>query len=145
MMVEHLLSILSNARTFISGHPVQAILALGLIFAVSSAIGETILYWMARLGGRPLIFRYSRWLRLDPRKIEKVEAMYERWGMRLVFFGRFLPGVKALLSVPAGMSGMNYGAFIGASFSAAYVYNIIWFAGAFLLGHKLVLFGVPIF
>ena len=143
-MFEQLVGYLAGARTFIGGHPVQSVLALGLIFAVSSALAETVLFWMARLGGRPLIFRYSRWLRLDTRKIEKVEAMYARWGIRLVFFGRFLPGVKALLSVPAGMSRMNYGAFIGASFSAAYVYNILWFAGAFLLGHRVTMFGVPI-
>ena len=143
-MTHYLLGYLAHMRTFVAGHPVQAVLALGLLFALSSAVGETLLYWMARLGGRPLIFRYSRWLRLDIRKIEKVESMYERWGMRLVFFGRFLPGVKALLSVPAGMSRMNYGAFISASFSAAYLYNVLWFAAALFLGHKITMFGVPI-
>jgi membrane protein DedA with SNARE-associated domain len=105
---------------------------------------ETVLYWMARLGGRPLVFRYSRWLRLEPRKLDKVEAMYARWGIRMVFFGRFLPGVKALLSVPAGVSRMNFGAYIGASFSAAYIYNVLWFAGAFLLGKQVTMFGVAI-
>lgn len=143
-MFEHFLHTLASTRALIAGHPIQSVLVLGFFFAVSSAVGETILYWMARIGGRPLIFRYSRWLRLDDRKIEKVEAMYARWGMRLVFFGRFLPGVKALLSVPAGMSRMNYGAFIGASFSAAYVYNVIWFAAALFLGHKVTMFGVPL-
>ncbi len=143
-MFEHLLGYLANARTTISGHPVQSVLVLGLLFAGSSAIWEAALYWMARVGGRPLIFRYSRFLRLDPRKIDKVEGMFERWGGRLVFFGRFLPGIKTLVPVPAGMSRMNFPLYLGTTFSAAFIYNIAWFATAFLLGHKITMFGVPI-
>jgi membrane protein DedA with SNARE-associated domain len=143
-MFEQFINHAAGARSFIAGHPIQAVLALGLIFAVSSVVGETILYWMARLGGRPLVFRYSRLLRLDPQKIEKVEAMFSRWGKRLVFFGRFIPGVKSLVCVPAGMSRMNFGVYLSTSFSAAYIYNTLWFAGAYLLGHKITMFGVPI-
>ena len=143
-MLEQWLSYLANARMYISGHPVQSVLGLGLLFAASSAVWEASLYWMARLGGRPLIFRYSRYLRLDPRKIDKVEGMFARWGGRLVFFGRFLPGIKTLVPVPAGMSRMNFPLYLGTTFSAAYIYNIAWFAFAFLLGHKITMFGVPI-
>jgi membrane protein DedA with SNARE-associated domain len=144
MLIEHILNSLSGPRMYITGHPVQAVLIMGLIFAVSSVVGETILYWMARLGGRPLVFRFSRWLRLDERKINKVETMFARWGTRLVFFGRFLPGVKSLVCVPAGMTRMNFGVYLSTSFGAAYIYNTLWFAGAFLLGHKLSMFGVSI-
>ncbi|MGE5374536.1 MAG: DedA family protein, partial [Bacteroidota bacterium] len=60
------------------------------------------------------------------------------------FFGRFLPGVKTLVPVPAGMSRMNFGVYLGTTFSAAYIYNVVWFAAAFLLGHKITMFGMPI-
>jgi membrane protein DedA with SNARE-associated domain len=143
-MVEHLLAYLSSARAYISLHPVQSVLVMGLLFAGSSAIWETFLYWLARLGGRPLVFRYSRFLRLDTRKIDKVESMFARWGGRLVFFGRFLPGIKTLVPVPAGMSRMNFGLYLGTSFSAAYIYNIVWFAAALFLGHNITMFGVHI-
>jgi membrane protein DedA with SNARE-associated domain len=62
----------------------------------------------------------------------------------MVFFGRFLPGIKTLVPVPAGMSRMNFPLYLGTTFSAAYIYNIAWFAVAFLLGHKITMFGVPI-
>jgi membrane protein DedA with SNARE-associated domain len=143
-MFEHLLFYFASARTYISGHPVQAVLVLGLLFAGSSAIWEAALYWMARLGGRPLIYRYSRFLRVDTRKIDKVDSLFARWGGRLVFFGRFLPGIKTLVPVPAGMSRMNFPLYLGTSFSAAYIYNIAWFAAVILLGHKVTMFGVPI-
>jgi len=143
-MLEHLLAYLANARTTISGHPVQSVLVLGLLFAGSSAMWEAALYWMARLGGRPLISRYSRFLRVDAGKIDKVESMFSRWGGRLVFFGRFLPGFKTLVPVPAGMSRMNFPLYLGTTFSAAYLYNIAWFGIAISLGHKITMFGVPI-
>ena len=143
-MFVHLLSFIESARALISGHPVRSALVLGFLFAASSAVWETFLYWMARLGGRPLIFRYSRFLKVDTRKIDKVESLFERWGGRLVFFGRFLPGIKTLVPVPAGMSRMNFGLYLGTSFSAAYIYNIAWFAAAFTLGHRITMFGVPI-
>ena len=143
-MFEHLLGYLAGARSYISLHPVQSALVLGLLFAGSSAVWETFLYWMARLGGRPLVFRYSRFLRVDTRKIDKVEGMFARWGGGLVFFGRFLPGIKILVPVPAGMSRMNFGLYLGTTFSAAYIYNIVWFAAALFLGHKITMFGVHI-
>ena len=143
-MFENFLNSLTGVRTLVSGHPVQAVLILGMIFTISSVVGETILFWMARLGGRPLVFRYSRLLRLDTHKIDKVEAMFSRWGTRLVFFGRFVPGVKTLVCLPAGMSRMNFGVYLGTSISAAYIYNTLWFTGAYLLGHKLMMFGIPI-
>jgi membrane protein DedA with SNARE-associated domain len=143
-MFEYLLGYLATVRVYISGHPVQSVLGLGLLFAGSSVIWEAALYWMARLGGRPLIFRYSRFLRVNTAKIDKVESMFAHWGGRLVFFGRFLPGIKALVPVPAGMSRMNFGLYLGTTFSAAYIYNIVWFSAALLLGHKITMFGVPL-
>jgi membrane protein DedA with SNARE-associated domain len=143
-MFEHLLSYLATAQIFISRHPIQSVLGLGLLFAGSSAVWEAFLYWMARLGGRPLIHRYSRVLRVDPRKIDNVEGMFARWGGGLVFFGRFIPGIKILVPVPAGMSRMNFGLYLGTTFSAAYIYNIFWLGAALFLGHKITMFGVHI-
>ncbi|HJS19275.1 MAG TPA: VTT domain-containing protein [Anaerolineales bacterium] len=118
---------------------------LGLLLAVSSVIGETILYWIARLGGRPLVFRTSRWLRVDTRRMDRVEAMFARWGVSLVLFGRILPGVRTLVSVPAGITRMNFGVYLGTSFGAAYVYNTLWLTAAYVFGFKLTMFGVSIF
>ena len=143
-MFEHLLTFIEGARVLISGHPIRSVLVMGFLFAASSAVWETFLYWMARLGGRPLVSRYSRYLKVDTRRIDRVESLFKRWGGRLVFFGRFLPGVKTLVPVPAGMSRMNFGLYLGTSFSAGYIYNIAWFAVAFFLGHKLTMFGMPI-
>jgi membrane protein DedA with SNARE-associated domain len=144
-MFEQILSLAEGIRAFLTGHPVLSVLALGLLFAVSSVIGETILYWLARLGGRPLVFRFSRWLRVDTQNVDRVESLFSRWGLSLVIFGRFLPGVRTLVSVPAGITRMNFGLYLGTSFCASYVYNTVWFAGAYLLGYQLPMFGGSFF
>jgi membrane protein DedA with SNARE-associated domain len=92
---------------FIVGQPVLFVLVTGLIVALSSVITEIITYWLARVGGRALVERFSRWLKVDLRHMDRAESMFQRWGVGLVMFGRILPGVRTLVSVPAGMTRMN--------------------------------------
>lgn len=129
---------------FIVGQPVLFVLAMGLIIAVSSVSSEVITYWVARLGGRALVERFSRGLRVNLRHIDRAETMFVRWGVGLVMFGRILPGVRTLVSVPAGMTRMNFGLFFGASFGGAYVWNTLLVGVGYLLGFKLTLFGISV-
>ena len=126
------------------GQPVLFVLVTGLIIAVNSVISEIITYWVARLGGRSLVERFSRWLRVDLRHIDRAESMFTRWGVRLVMFGRILPGVRTLVSVPAGMTRMNFGVFFGASFGGAYLWNTLLVGAGYLLGFNLTIFGISI-
>jgi len=129
---------------FIVGKPVLFVLVMGLVIAVSSVGSEVITYWLARIGGRVLVERFSRWLRVDMRHFERAESMFVRSGVSLVMFGRILPGVRTLVCVPAGMTRMNFGLFFGASFGGAYLWNTLLVAVGYLLGFKMTLFGVSI-
>ena len=129
---------------FVVGKPVLFVLTMGLLIAAWSASSEIITYWLARVGGRPLVERFSRWLHVDMRYFERAESMFSRWGVGLVMFGRILPGVRTLVSVPAGMTRMNFGLFFGASFGGAYVWNTLLVAAGYLLGLKMTFFGVSI-
>jgi len=129
---------------FVVGEPVLFVLVMGLVIAVSSVASEVITYWLARLGGRALVERFSRWLKVDMRHYERAEGMFMRWGVGLVIFGRILPGVRTMVSVPAGMTRMNFGLFFGASFGGAYLWNTLLVAVGYLLGFKMTFFGVSI-
>lgn len=129
---------------FVIGQPVLFVLVMGLIIAVTSVLGEILTYWVARIGGRPLVLRFSRWLRMDTRHIDRAESMFTRWGIGLVIFGRILPGVRTLVSVPAGITRMHFGLFFGASFGGAYLWNTLLVAVGYLLGFKMTLFGISI-
>lgn len=135
---------LNDVWAFIVGEPVLFVLVTGLIIAVGSVASEVVTYWLARIGGRTLVERFSRWLRVDMRHFERAEALFGRWGVGLVMFGRILPGLRTLVSVPAGMTRMNFGLFFGASFGGAYVWNTLLVAAGYLLGFNVTVFGVSI-
>lgn len=129
---------------FIVGEPVLFVLVMGLIIAVNSAVTEVITYWLARIGGRALVERFSRWLKIDMKHYDRAESMFGRWGVGLVLFGRILPGVRTLVSVPAGMTRMNFGLFFGASLGGAYIWNTLLVAVGYLLGFNMNFFGVSL-
>ena len=129
---------------FVVGEPVLFVLVVGLVIAVSSVASEIITYWVARIGGRALVERFSRRLKVDLRHMDRAESMFKRWGVGLVMFGRILPGVRTLVSVPAGMTRMNFGLFFGASFGGAYLWNTLLVAVGYLLGFNVTLFGISI-
>ena len=74
-------------------------------------IGALINYYLSRWLGRPIIYRFadSRFGHLcliDRQKVENAEKYFLRHGAASTFFGRLVPAVRQLISIPAGLSGM---------------------------------------
>ena len=101
--------------------------------------GNTIWYLAARSVGldrfRYFITRYGRWLTLDWYDIEKVQAMFGRFGEAIVFTGRMLPTIRTFVSVPAGIVRMPLAGFLiwstmGTSLFAAALAGAGYWAGA---------------
>lgn len=134
------------AKFFILGQPVLFVIVMGLFIAVVSVAGEFTTYWIARLGGRPLVERLINggWLRVNSKRAQRTEDLFAHWGVRLVIFGRILPGVRTLVSIPAGYTRMNFGLFAGAAFSSAYIWNTLLVGIGYALGFKVTLLGVSI-
>jgi alkaline phosphatase len=130
------------AKAFIFAHPVLVVLVSSLTASIWSVISEAVTYWVARVGGRELVERTSRWLRVDTQRMNWAEAMFLRWGIGLVLFGRMFPGVRTLVSVPAGLMRMNFGLYVGVAFSGAMVWNTLLAGASYLLGSKLTLLGM---
>jgi membrane protein DedA with SNARE-associated domain len=80
------------------------------IFAgtVGSLAGAYANYFGAHYLGRPLILRYGKYLLIPPLKFQRVERFFLRHGEISTFIGRLLPVVRHLISIPAGLSGMNH-------------------------------------
>lgn len=143
-MFDQVNDLFENGRAFLAAQPVLFVLATGLVAAIGSVIGETIVYWAARLGGRALVYRFSSWLRLNTEHMDRAEALFLRWGIGLVVFGRILPGVRTAVSVPAGMTRMNFALFFSASFGGAYLWNTLLVGLSYLLGIQFTPFGISI-
>jgi membrane protein DedA with SNARE-associated domain len=75
---------------------------------MGSLIGAYVNYFVSHYLGRPLILRYGRYVLIPPDKFERVERFFLRHGEISTFIGRLLPVVRHLISIPAGLSGMNH-------------------------------------
>ena len=86
---------------------------VGIVIAgtVGSWVGATLMYWAARLGGRPLIMRYGPLVMISPAKVEGAERWAAHYGSMGIFISRLLPVVRHLIGIPAGIVRMDYGAF----------------------------------
>lgn len=75
---------------------------------VGSLIGAYINYFASHYLGRPLILRYGKYVLIPPDKFERVERFFLRHGEISTFIGRLLPVIRHLISIPAGVAGMNH-------------------------------------
>jgi membrane protein DedA with SNARE-associated domain len=82
----------------------------GIVLAgtLGSWLGATVMYWAARLGGRPLVLRYGRFALISPAKVEGAERWAAHYGSMGIFVSRLLPVVRHLIGIPAGIVKMDY-------------------------------------
>ncbi len=104
---------------------------LVIIFATIGAdCGATINYLAGYYLGRPIIYRFanSRWghlCLLNQQKVEQSERYFDRHGMVATISGRLLPGIRHLISIPAGLARMNFWKFLIYTTIGAGIWNCI--------------------
>ena len=82
--------------------------AVILCGTLGSLVGAYANYFVSHYLGRPLILRYGKYVLIPSEKFERVERFFLRHGEISTFIGRLLPVVRHLISIPAGLSGMNH-------------------------------------
>jgi len=75
---------------------------------LGSLIGAYANYFAARYLGRPLLLKYGKYVWITEEHFEKVENYFNQHGEISTFIGRLLPVVRHLISLPAGLAGMNH-------------------------------------
>jgi membrane protein DedA with SNARE-associated domain len=78
----------------------------------AAVIGDSIGYLIGRAGGRRLILRYGRYVRLTPARFERVEKFMTRQGPKVVVAARFIEGLRQLNGIVAGATGMPFRRFV---------------------------------
>jgi membrane protein DedA with SNARE-associated domain len=76
------------------------------INSVAALTGSMLSYWLGAAGGKPLLLRYGKYVFVRPKDIEKTEEYFRKHGGKTIFIGRFLPVVRHLISIPAGIARM---------------------------------------
>ncbi|HEY4328934.1 MAG TPA: DedA family protein [Phycisphaerae bacterium] len=104
-----------------------------LATTAGSLIGSLISYYMGYFGGKPLVMKVGRFLLVNEYHLDVTTAWFKRWGSLTVFVCRFVPVVRHLISIPAGIARMNLLKFCVYTIIGATLWNtfLMW------LGYKL--------
>ena len=82
-------------------------LAVGAVATTGEMFGAFVCYAIGYYGGRPFVARYGKFVKLSEAKLDKFHEFYERHGAVVVFVCRFIPMVRGVSSLPAGVSRMQ--------------------------------------
>jgi len=115
----------------------ELLLAPALIAATAGSVtGALILYWIARRGGRSAILATHRVSRVTAADLDRADARFRRHGVWLVLGGRCVPGVRSVISVPAGMAHMHLGLFVALTTLGSAVWNSVLIGAGIVLGNQ---------
>ncbi len=107
-----------------------------LAATAGSVAGALILYVLGRTGGRAFLLRHGRLLRLDERRLDRADDWFDRHGPKVVFLGRLLPGVRSVVSVPAGASEMPVARFLLYTAAGSTLWNAALIGAGWALGTR---------
>ncbi|MBR5678610.1 MAG: DedA family protein [Paludibacteraceae bacterium] len=125
---------------FVAGQPESVLCATGnypidvllivLFGTLGAMIGAIINYGLSVWLGRLIIYKFAdsklgHLCLLSSEKLERAEEYFREKGNVSTFVGRFIPGIRQLISIPAGLSRMNFGSFLWWTFLGAFIWNCV--------------------
>jgi membrane protein DedA with SNARE-associated domain len=107
---------------------------------IGSLVGALFLYYLGSAFSEQrlenLVSKYGKYVGLYLKDVRKTAAWFERYGAALVFFGRLIPLIRSLVSIPAGLTKMKLSKFIIFTTLGSGIWNSIWISLGFYLGDK---------
>jgi len=107
-----------------------------LMSTAGSLLGALFLYALGRWGGRPVLYRWHRVLRVDERQLDRADAWFDRYGPWLVFWCRMVPLARSVVSIPAGASEMPIGRFCLLTTVGSLLWNAVLIGAGVMLGRN---------
>jgi len=117
----------------------QGEMRLDLIFLVAlmgSMVGAFINYFGALLIGRALLVRYGKYFFISNASLEKMDRFFEKHGHISTFTGRLIPGIRQLISIPAGIAKMDLKVFTLFTALGAGIWSAILIALGYFIGEN---------
>ena len=110
-------------------YPLNVLLVV-LFGTLGAIIGAIINYFLAMWLGRPIIYAFAdsklgHLCLLSAEKVKKAEDYFNEHGKVSTFVGRLIPGIRQLISIPAGLCKMHFGWFLFYTFLGAGVWNVV--------------------
>ena len=101
---------------------------------VAAVLGDGTGYAIGHFGGRPLLRRYGRLVKLTPERLDQLEELFRRRGPIIVFGARFVVVLRQLNGLVAGSVGMAWHSFFLANLLGAALWAAVWSFGPYFFG-----------
>lgn len=109
-----------------------------LIGAFANLFGSILAYWLGFWGQetfvRDLIKKYGKYILVTEHELDRSEKWFRKYGEKIVFFTRILPIVRTFISLPAGLSHMNFKRFCSYTFFGSLIWSALLTYVGFVLG-----------
>lgn len=93
--------------------PLAGWVVAALVATVGELVGQSVFYAIGWYGGVPAVHRYGKYVRITEHELDRVHAFFARYGNATVFWCRFVPFVRGVVGLPAGISRMSPATFLG--------------------------------
>jgi membrane protein DedA with SNARE-associated domain len=124
-----------SVTEWLTGQP-WTIVGVMAAATLGATVGSLGIYLIGAWGGRPLLNRYGRYVRIEADDLDRADAWFARYGEWAVFFGRFVPLLRSFISFPAGVARMRLGRFLLFTALGTIPFNLALVVAGWLLGEN---------
>ena len=128
-------AIIAGAAYAARGH--LNVVVVAVVAFLAAVTGDSLGYLIGRTGGRPLVLRFGRYVRLTPDRLNRVETFMARHGPKVVVVARFVEGLRQLNGVVAGLTRMPWPRFVLFNAIGAAAWVALWTTAGYLAGNHL--------
>jgi membrane protein DedA with SNARE-associated domain len=91
--------------------------------SLGNVVGSVLTYYLGIKAGRKVILKYGKYILFRKEHLEITENLFRRYGDKISFAGRLLPGIRTYVSLPAGIGKTDFKKFVIYSFAGSLVWN----------------------
>ena len=123
-----------NAASVYAGAGRLNVVAVGLVGFVAAVAGDNIGFAIGHYGGRALVLRWGRYVRLTEERLDKAEAFFNHHGAWIITVARFIEGLRQANGIIAGTTGMRWLRFLAFNALGAALWVGTWVTLGYLAG-----------
>ena len=113
------------------------IVAVGVVGFVAAVLGDNVGYAIGRFGGRTLVLRFGRYVRLTEERLARAESFFARHGGKIVIVARFIEGLRQANGIIAGITRMHWLRFVAFNSLGAALWVATWTSVGYLAGNHI--------
>ena len=119
------------------GIPLIGLIPMIILGGIGATIGTLAIYLVALRFGRIVLLRYLNYVKVNEKKLERVEVWFEKYGDKAVFLGRMVPVMREMISVPAGLLKMKIPKFVLYTFAGSCAWSFITILSGYYFGESI--------